>query len=205
MGNNDTPVPLCSDSEPTEWDGPEAELVEDDDAAEYEESHAGIKISYSLKKNEIYSCLKKSDSFKLRLRKSLIQMWILVVLFVFFCVTYFMVKNMGFLICTIFSAFFGILVATMPFIDAKIRANKFSTNNEINVEIYPDEIEVTDGNVSYTIPLDGSCESEEIDGMLVILMPNDNLFIIPDRCLDPDFATDVQAMIIAGTSTRKED
>lgn len=205
MGNNDTPVPLCSESESNEWNGPEAELVEDDDAAEYEESHAGIKISYSLKKEEIYSCLKKGDSFKQRLRKSMIQAWILAVLFVFFCSAYFMMNKPGLLVCTIISVIFGILVAIMPFIDARIRASKFSTNNEINVEIYPDEIEVTNNKESYTIPLDGSCESEEIDGMLVILMPNDNLFIIPDRCLDPDFATDVQAIIIAGTSTRKED
>ena len=170
MGNNDTPVPLCSESESNEWNGPEAELVEDDDAAEYEESHAGIKISYSLKKEEIYSCLKKSDSFKQRLRKSMIQAWILAVLFVFFCSAYFMMNKPGLLVCTIISVIFGILVAIMPFIDARIRASKFSTHNEINVEIYPDEIEVTNNKESSFDKVQYSFSEPSIDPSISLII-----------------------------------
>ena len=36
------------DEEGVEWDGSEAELVLDDDAADYEEPQTGIKLSYTL-------------------------------------------------------------------------------------------------------------------------------------------------------------
>ena len=35
-----------------DWDGTDAEFVEDEDAAEYEEQYAGIKLSYTLNREE---------------------------------------------------------------------------------------------------------------------------------------------------------
>lgn len=205
MSNNDTPVPLCDDPEIEKNEVPEAELVEDDDAAEYEESHAGIKISYSLKENEIYSCLKHLDFFKKRFRKSCVYLALFAVIFVFFGISFFVKQNVSLLVCSIVALIFGLISFVAPFIDIKVMSKKNLLTGKYDVEIYPDEIEVTNDNLSYVIPLDGTCRSEEIDGMLVIFMPQDQIFIIPDRCLDPDFASDVQAMIISGTSLEEEE
>ncbi len=205
MSNNDTPVPLCDDPETEKNEVPEAELVEDDDAAEYEESHAGIKISYSLKENEIYSCLKHLNFFKKRFKKSCVYLALFAAIFIFFGISFFVKHNFSLLFCSIVALIFGLISFATPFIDLKVQAKKNALNGKYDIEVYPDEIEVTNDNSSYVIPLDGTCRSEEIDGMLVIFMPKDQLFIIPDRCLDPDFASDVQAMIISGTSLKEEE
>lgn len=205
MSNNDTPVPLCNDPEIEKDEVPEAELIEDDDAAEYEESHAGIKISYSLKESEIYSCLKNLDFFKKRFRKSCVYVILFAVIFIFFGISFFVQHNFLLLFCSIVALIFGLISFISPFIDLKVQVNKNVLKGKYDVEVYPDEIEVTNDISSYVIPLDGTCKSKEIDGMLVIFMPKDQIFIIPDRCLDPDFASDVQAIIISGTSLKEEE
>lgn len=47
-----------------EWDGSEAELVPDEDAEEFEDNFAGIKLSYVLKEDEIYDALRSSKSYR---------------------------------------------------------------------------------------------------------------------------------------------
>ena len=47
-----------------DWDGTDAEFVEDEDAAEYEEQYAGIKLSYTLNREEAMACLKRAHIYK---------------------------------------------------------------------------------------------------------------------------------------------
>ena len=49
-----------------EWDGSEAELVPDEDAEEFEDNFAGIKLSYVLKEDEIYDALRSSKKIDCR-------------------------------------------------------------------------------------------------------------------------------------------
>ncbi len=49
-----------------EWDGSEAELVPDEDAEEFEDNFAGIKLNYVLKEDEIYDALRSSKVIKVR-------------------------------------------------------------------------------------------------------------------------------------------
>ena len=44
-----------------EWDGSEAELVPDEDAEEFEDNFAGIKLSYVLKEDEIYKKITRRE------------------------------------------------------------------------------------------------------------------------------------------------
>ena len=50
--------------EAVEWDGSEAELVLDDDAADYEEPQTGVKLSYTLREEEVFHALGKSGFSK---------------------------------------------------------------------------------------------------------------------------------------------
>ena len=45
--------------EPVEWDGSEAQLVLDDDAAEYESPQTGIRLSCDLREQEIFEALSR--------------------------------------------------------------------------------------------------------------------------------------------------
>lgn len=66
------------------WDGSEAELVEDDDAEEYEIPMAGIRVSYVLTEEEYFKCLKHSGIYKSQGTRGLIEAVVLGILAVIF-------------------------------------------------------------------------------------------------------------------------
>ena len=72
------------------WDGSEAELVEDDDAEEYEIPMAGIRVSYVLTEEEYFKCLKHSGIYKSQGTRGLIEAVVLGILAVIFFVVFFM-------------------------------------------------------------------------------------------------------------------
>lgn len=62
-----------------DWDGTDAEFVEDEDAAEYEEQYAGIKLSYTLNREEAMACLKRAHIYKTVGRRAWLETGILIV------------------------------------------------------------------------------------------------------------------------------
>lgn len=194
-----------SDSEEITWDGSESEFVENDDAEEYEEQYAGIKFGYALKKEEIFSCLKHTGLFKINGTRSIVEICLLLVLALMFFVLFFVTRNNLNAILGVISIALTFLVVLMPRLFIGFNADKLTTGKKLSVEIYPDEIEVNGGAVSWKIPLDGSSAFEEFNDMFLLYLPKEKLFIIPIRAIEPDFLADVQAMIVAGTTPKEEE
>ena len=73
-----------------EWDGSEAELVADDDAEEYEIPETGIKLSYSLTREEMFRCLYRSNMYKTKGNRAYAQTIVFVLASAAFFLTYFL-------------------------------------------------------------------------------------------------------------------
>ena len=98
-----------------------------------------------------------------------------------------------------------VILLVVPAVSLNINAEKMTTGRQLDVEIYPDSIEVYSGASKWEIPMDGSSQFEEFNKMLLVYMPQEKIFIIPIRAIEPDFLADVQAMIVAGTSPKTDD
>lgn len=192
-------------SEELQWDGSESEFVEDDDAEEYEEKYAGIKLGYILKKDEIISCLKHTGMFKSNETKTIVEICLLFALAIMFFVLFFLTKNIINVILGLVSVVMVFFVYMMPHFFIGFNAEKLTTGKKLSVEIYPNEIKIDKGLSSWSIPLDGTSFCEEFNDMLLLYLPQEKLFIIPMRAVEPDLLADVQAMIIAGTTPKEEE
>lgn len=197
---DDKPDPHESD-----WDGTESEFVEDDDAEEYEEKYSGIKLSYSLKREEITSCLKHVGFNKNSGTRQIVELCLLTILVVMFFVMYSATGLRTNLVLAGFAILTMVLLLVVPAVSLNINAEKMTTGRQLDVEIYPDSIEVYSGSSKWEIPMDGSSQFEEFNKMLLVYMPQEKIFIIPIRAIEPDFLADVQAMIVAGTSPKTDD
>lgn len=193
------------DSQEDAWDGSEAEFIEDDDAADYEEKQTGIKLNYTLKKHEIYSCIKHVNFSTLYNLPAVIKSIILLIISGVFFYTYLSDKNSLNLLFSCFSFLVIILVWVAPFLRIRKTAENLTTGKKIEIEIYPDSIVVCSDDPEWEIPLDGSCSFEEKLNMMLIFLPDHKIFIIPIRSIEPDLVADIQAMIISGTVPRKTD
>ncbi len=193
------------ESEESNWDGSESELVEDDDAEEYEEQYAGIKFGYVLRKEEIFDCLKHTGFFKSNSIRSIVEACLFTILAVMFFILFFVTRNNINLILGVISAGLVLVSMLIPRFFVGFNADKLTTGKKISVEIFPDKIDVTVGGLSRKIPLDGSCAFEEFNELFLIYLPQKNLFIVPMRAIEPDFLADVQAMIVAGTTPKEEE
>lgn len=203
MSNGDNPVPLPDEHNKHEWDGSESELVEDDDAAEYEEHHTGIKLSYTLKDKEIYSCLTHGSSYKNKKRRIIHQICILSILAVVFFCNYIFLHLTSSLIWSMVSILTAFIAYGISRYDIKKQSRTLATGKIADVEIFPHAIVVTENGEEWEIALDGTLSFEEHDNMMLIYLNDGRVFIIPIRCIEPDFIADVQAMILAGTVPKK--
>lgn len=185
-----------------EWDGSEAELVADD-AAEYEEQQTGIKLSYILRQEEILECLKKSGFIKTTGTRAVAETVILVALAVVFIVTYFLQKNANSLVFGVISLLLIAVIWIVPQQGMKRRAKDLADGKEIQMEIYPDNIVMGQGEGRWEIPLDGTSESEE-DSNLLLIYSQDRTVILPLRCVEPSVLPEVQAMVISGTQPKQK-
>lgn len=188
-----------------DWDGTESEFVEDDDAEEYEERYSGIKLSYSLKREEIASCLKHVGFYKSSGIRQIVELCLLTVLAVMFFVMYSVTAAKVNLVLSVVSVVLMVVIWLIPVFSLSMNAEKMTTGKQLEVAIYPDNIEVQSGQSKWEIPMDGSSMFEEYNKMLLIYMPQEKIFIIPLRAVEPDFLADVQAMIVAGTTPKTDD
>ena len=76
-----------------QWDGSEAQLVADEDAAEYEEQQTGVQLSYILTEQELLEALKTSGNTKARKNRTALYSILLAVLFIVFAALYFLQGN----------------------------------------------------------------------------------------------------------------
>ncbi|MGN0470774.1 MAG: YcxB family protein [Acutalibacteraceae bacterium] len=191
-----------------EWDGSEAEFVEDDDFAEYEIPETGIKLSYVLTQDEMYRCLYHSNSFKTKGTRAVVQSIILAVAAVIFFITYFIGENQygG------YNIFFGIVSLVMiaviwvvPHFHMKSMAKLLADGKTIETEIYPTHIDIGRDDGAWSIELDGSSEIEEFDNIFMIYTQKGQNFAIPERVIEPEIYNEIRAILLSGTKPRDDE
>lgn len=195
-------LPEEDEDEESIWDGSESEVIMDDDARIYEDQQTGIKIDYTLKFEEILSCLKLINANQKKTTGNIIKTVLLIVFGITFFISYFMNYNAMNLIMAVVCTVLTVLIFTVPKMVQRSQAKLFMSNESTYVEIYPDNIVVGKNGKEREIALDGTSEYIEYENLFIIFPPNGELVIIPERSIEPDFLPDVQAMLIAGTEPR---
>ncbi len=185
------------------WDGSEAQYVEDADAAEYEERYAGIQITYQLTREEVEECLKHAGIYQKAKARAVVETVLCAVLCVFFAAECILSWDPFQLFLSILSG--GLIAALWWGYYARIRQHAAESGNaETTVCFYPDEVEIG-GKNGWSIPLDGTCTLEEYNGMLLLYPKSDKIVAIPIRSIEPSVLADVQAMLVAGTTPFQEE
>ncbi len=199
---------LEESEELVEWDGSEAELVLDEYAQEFEDSFAGIKISYMLKKEEIYDALKTLKKYR-RAKKRLIAESIIscIVAGIFFVMFGLELNSMYSVGINWMTLAFGIVCLALAVIiwpaarySLNKNAKRLTDDEEIQMEIYPSMIEMGKHNNKWIIPLDGTVTCKKINNMFVLQTDKSHITILPLRCIEPSVLPDVEAMILSGTN-----
>ncbi|MDO4199150.1 MAG: hypothetical protein Q4D57_00075 [Clostridia bacterium] len=188
-----------------ETDQDENKIVADDEFEEYEEESTGIKISYKLKPEEIYSVVGKignvKDVVKMQQKQTLIHAGVLGIMIAFVL----LMRNPVYLWFALLPVLSIILVWSVPFFGIRKILSKAFNNKPITLEVFPDEIDIIQGGVEREIILDDSYESEEYDDIIVITKDNVIKLILPLRAVEPEFRAEVQAIILAGIKPKEED
>lgn len=196
------------ESENPEWDGSEAELVADDDAEEYEIPDTGVKLSYSLTRDEMYNCLRHSRMYKTRGARAVFSTVVFVLGAAAFFIAYFTAKNEF----SGYNLFFGIFCLCMtaviwlvPFIHLKSLSRVMADGKTVEVEIYPDHLDIGSGAGAWSIELDGSSEITEFDSIFMLYTPKGQTFAIPARVIEPELYNEIKAILFSGTKPEEED
>lgn len=194
--------------ETIEWDGSEAELVLDDDAADYEEPQTGVKLSYVLREEEVFRALERSGFSKTMGRRALMECILFAALAVLFFVRFFTTYEGA-------NLFFGVVAvlalaaaAFLPVLGRKRRARQICADERLShiaLEIYPDGIQIGSGDGEWEIPFDGTCRRVEHRGLLLFFPAGKrHMLILPLRCVEPGVLAEVQAMVVSGTFREDE-
>ncbi len=187
---------------PGDWDGSEAEIVVDDEAEEYEDETTGIKIKYTLKPEEVRSFIRHSEGFrqnrKAQRKHTVIQNIVFVAMIILAIAT----GSEYYKWLAVFPVIALFIMWLVPFFGMKKLIRELFKNEEMSVEIFPDKIEIEGKTQCREIPLDGSCESEEFDDMIMIFSKDGPSLLVPLRAVEPEFQADVQAMLLAGAKPR---
>ncbi len=194
------------DDDNPEWDGSEAEFVSDDDAEDYEIPDTGIKLSYVLTREEMYNCLYHSRIYKTKGARAVFQSIVFALASVAFFMTYFFTKSEY----NNYNLFFGILCLVMiaviwlvPYIHLKSMAKMMADGKKIEVEIYPDHLDIGRDDGAWSIDLDGNSEIAEFDNIFMIFTPKGQSFAIPERIIEPELYNEIKAILFSGTKPEK--
>ena len=190
-----------------EWDGSEAELVSDDDAEEYEIPETGIKLSFVMTVEEMYSCLYHSDVIKKKGKRAVIQSIILGIASVIFFYVYFSSDSQFKEYDLFFGIFSLIMIAVIwivPHLYLKSLTKKLADGNNIEAEIYPTHIDIGRDDGEWKIELDGTSSIIEFDNIFMIFTEKDRAFAIPERVIEPELYNEVRAILLSGTNPAED-
>ncbi len=188
-----------------ESDRDENQIVADDEFEEYEEEKTGIKISYKLKPEEVYSVIRRvgnfKDAIKTQQRQTLIHAGILGIMIAIFLI----MRNPYYFWFALLPIFAILMIWCVPFFGVRRILSKAFNNKPITLEVFPDEIDIIQGGVKKEIVLDDSYESEEYDDIIVVTKDDIIKLMLPLRAVEPEFRAEVQAIILAGIKPKEED
>lgn len=189
----------------SECEEDENQIVADDEFEEYEEENTGIKITYKLTPEEIYSVVGKignlKDTIKTQQRQTLLHAGILGVVVALVL----LLRNPYYFWFASLPVLAIILIWCVPFFGVRKILSKAFNNKPITLEVFPDEIDIIQGGVRKEIILDDSFESEEYDDIIVITKNDVIKLMLPLRAVEPEFRAEVQAIILAGIKPKEED
>ena len=151
------------------WDGTETRLVEDG-AGTFEEPHTGIQISYVLKKEEIYECLKEAGNLRSNKRPLSAAITVLCAAVAAFLAAGWFLENETFFYLAVPFPLLIVLAAVLPVICNRKRANRAADGRRIHMRVYPGRIFVSKGSKRWEIPLDGSSECARIGNMIALFV-----------------------------------
>ncbi|MFU0832016.1 MAG: YcxB domain-containing protein [Oscillospiraceae bacterium] len=203
------PEPGDSDYPSSDSDGSKMVSAEGN---EFEEQQTGIELSYVLKEDEIYECLKRSSYLHMNKKTSILVMVGLFVLAIAFLVLGITTYRRLFYFYAASFATLIIVLGVFPYQSNKAKARASADGHTIRMTIYPDHIQVGRGVKRWDIPMDGTVEYAQIENLLVLYVAEKDdpkrkmgqkMVIIPMRCIKPRILPDVQAIIIAGTKPKK--
>jgi hypothetical protein len=89
-------------------------------------------------------------------------------------------------------------------LDLKKAAKKLLKKDWISVEVFHDSIDISCDGVEKKIILNSSTEYEETKRHILVYPPNDELLVIPIKAIDPEYLSEVQAMIFAEAKPKFE-
>lgn len=175
-------------------------LVADEDAAVYEEQQTGVRFSYVLRQEEFYEAFRRENKRSPAYKKHILWLVLLGGITIVCVVFGLMLGNSGQLFrVAILSALFGLFLWISPILRMKGLSKQLATGEEINVAVYPDEIEVEVGDNHWTLPLNNTAKMD-MTPQLILLHKNENRgLVIPQRSIEPAIRADVLAILMAGT------
>ncbi|MBR2578611.1 MAG: hypothetical protein IKE41_00520 [Clostridia bacterium] len=183
----------------------ENQIVADDEFEEYEEESTGIKISYKLSPEEVYGVVRRignlKDTVKTQQRQTLLHAGILGVIIAIVL----LMKNPYYFWFALLPVLAIISIWCVPFFGVRKILSKAFNNKPITLEVFPDEIDIIQGDAERKIILDDSYESEEYDDIIVIMKDDVIKLMLPLRAVEPEFRAEVQAIILAGIKPKEED
>ena len=193
--------------EPVEWDGSEAQLVLDDDAAEYESPQTGIRLSCDLREQEIFEALSRFPFTKRAGKRALIEAGVLLAAACVFLYQYFGLKTGQAMFFAVACVILAAVVLFVPWLGRRRMASRMAKDpnkSHVEMEIYPDSIDMGREGKQWEIPLDGTCEMEEYKNMILLFPAGKNaMVILPLRSIEPSVLPEVQGMLLSGTSKRE--
>jgi len=164
---------------PVTWDGSESDLVATGEEEEFEEIETGIRIEYQLKTEEVHHVLRRTRFYKKAMMKAKIETAVLGLMTILFGLTWMLNNDVNAMIFTIVSAGLIGLVWATPYFSLRTQAIKWAHKQEIEMEVYPQEIRMGHGDERWDIPLDGSVLCEEYDNLLVLHTDEAELTVLP--------------------------
>lgn len=185
-----------------QWDGSEAELVADDDAAVYEDPQTGIRFNYTLRHSEIYQCLKSTGYIKTTGTRAVLETVLLALAAGVFVWTWFAQQSADSLVFAVICLLLIAVVWIVPEWGLRRQARRLASGDEIAMEIYPDSVVITRGEEETEFPLDGESTFIAQYDTIIVLFYKGKMAILPLRSVEPGVLPEVQAMLLAGTKPR---
>lgn len=182
-----------------------------DDAEAYEDQQTGVAVSYVLKEQEIFQCLKRAGFSGSRGVRILAGSALLAVAAVVCLVQGIRTGNSSLYdwaaCCFVLAAAFLL----WPLRNLRTIAKNGAEAGKIHLKIYPDHIEAQNSAKQIEIPLDGTSERVRLQNTIALFLPHQektdgktpHLLILPLRCIDETVLPDVEAMLLAGTRPKK--
>lgn len=191
---------LDDEEDQIEWDGSKAELVPDEDVEKFEDNLAGIKISYVLRKKEIYYALCSSKSYKKVKIRLIVESMISCIMSAVFFITFNMERNWLTLIFAVLCLLLSVIIWISAWYSLNKNARRLTNRERIQMEIYPSLIEMGKDESKWIIPLDGTVSCRKVNHLFVLQTDKTHITILPLRCIDPSVLPDVEAIILSGTN-----